>query len=81
MHLNAVDNNGRTALMWCSCHGHTEVVHVLLENKHVNERKKDDVGSTAYNLARENGHFRIARAIANRAVSALLAKRATTSLQ
>jgi ankyrin repeat protein len=50
--INAIDNQGRTALMWAAWNGRPEVVKLLLANK-ANVGIKDREGQTATSLARE----------------------------
>jgi hypothetical protein len=69
---NAVDRDGKTALMLAAFEGHTATVQVLLANG-VQANVKDKEGATALMLAASQGHTDV--------VQALLAKGADVNLQ
>ena len=58
--VNAIDNDGITALMWASARGYTDVVRFLLENgANVNVKAND--GLTALIWASDNGCVEVVR--------------------
>ncbi|KAI0229402.1 hypothetical protein LSAT2_020207 [Lamellibrachia satsuma] len=54
--VNMRDEDGSTALMCASEHGHTEIVKLILAHPDIDPTLTDNDGSTALSIAMEAGH-------------------------
>ena len=61
VNVNLKDEYGRTALMWASILGHTEIVRMLLQRPEIDVNLQTEYGSTALMIASANGHTEIVR--------------------
>ena len=57
--LNAIDNDGKTALWWASYQGHRSVAELLVQSG-ADIDVADNNGKTAIVIARERGHAELA---------------------
>ena len=60
--VNAMDNDGITALMWTTKYGRTEIVKILLE-RGADVLAVDQYGDTALSMASKNGYTEIVKLI------------------
>ena len=64
--VNAIDGEGRTALMYAAQNGHTEVVEKLLKQKNINVNAQDNEDISALMYAAMNEHEDIVNLLINK---------------
>jgi ankyrin repeat protein len=64
--VNAIDEDGNTALMWASILGYVELVELLLQNAVIDIYAQNINDKTALSLAEVNGHENIVKLLRDR---------------
>ena len=63
--VNIVNSDGDTPLYWAASEGHENIVRILLENPWCDHTIADLSGKTPEDIARSNGHTKIAEMLHN----------------